>query len=91
MLSNSAPFFRRSQRRVRIINCKTVLSNKARPECGQDTVPIPIPGSEYDHTIEPLERIGIGTPTAQDCQVGEFISSFLILNRLMAQNINAER
>ena len=52
LCANLAPFFRRIQRRVQIMNCKAILSNKAHPEYGQATVPFPIPDSEYDHTIE---------------------------------------
>lgn len=46
------------------MNCKAILSNKARPEFGQASVPFPIPDSEYDHTIGLLEDMGIGSPTA---------------------------
>ena len=30
---------------------KAILSNKAHPELGQATIPLPIRDSEYDHTI----------------------------------------
>ena len=72
------------------MNCKVILSNKAHPEFGQATVPLPIPDSEYDHTIGLLEDMGIGSPTAQDCRVDELISSYPILNRLITQSVNLD-
>ena len=69
---------------------KAILSDKARPELGQATVPFPIPDSEYDHTIELLEDMGIGSPTAQDCRVDELDSEYPILNRLTAQSVNVD-
>lgn len=69
---------------------KAILSDKARPELGQATVPFPIPDSEYDHTIELLENMGIGSPTAQDCRVDELDSEYPILNRLTAQSVNVD-
>ncbi len=36
---------------------KAILSNKAHPELGQATIPLPIRDSEYDHTIGLLEGI----------------------------------
>ena len=47
---------------------KAILSNKAHPELGQATIPLPIRDSEYDHTIGLLESMDIGSPTAQDCR-----------------------
>ena len=72
------------------MNCKAILSNKAHPEYGQATVPFPIPDSEYDHTIGLLEDMGIGSPTAQDCQVDKLDSPYPVLNRLAAQNANVD-
>ena len=72
------------------MNCKAILSNKARPESGQATVPFPIPDSEYDHTIGLLEDMGIGSPTAQDCRVDGLDSPYPVLNRLAAQSANVD-
>ncbi len=69
---------------------KAILSNKAKPELGQATIPLPIPDSEYDHTIELLEDMGIGSPTAQDCQVDGLDSPYPILNRLTTQSVNVD-
>lgn len=69
---------------------KAALSNKAHPEYGQATIPFPIPGSEYDHTMELLEGLDIGSPTAQDCLVGGISGSYPILNRLVTQSVNVD-
>ncbi len=69
---------------------QAVLGSKALPGVGQITVPFPIPDSEYDHTIELLEDMGIGSPTAQDCQVDGLDSPYPILNRLTTQSVNVD-
>lgn len=69
---------------------KAIISSQAEPELGQATIPFPIPDSEYDHTIALLEDMGIGSPTAQDCRVDEVDSTYPILNRLVAQSVNAD-
>lgn len=72
------------------MNCKAILSNKTRPEYGQATIPLPIPDSEYDHTIALLGNMGIGSPTAQDCRVDKLDSPYPVLNRLVAQSANVD-
>ena len=72
------------------MNCKAILSNRAHPEYGQATVPLPIPDSEYDHAIGLLEDLGIGSPTAQDCRVDGLDSPYPVLNRLVTQNANVD-
>ena len=69
---------------------KAEVSSKAHPEYGQATIPFPIPDSDYDHTIELLEDMGIGSPTAQDCRVDGLVSEYPILNRLVAQSVNVD-
>ena len=69
---------------------KAEVSSKAHPEYGQATIPLPIPDSQYDHTIELLEDMGIGSPTAQDCRVDGLVSEYPILNRLVAQSVNVD-
>ena len=69
---------------------QAVVSNKAHPEYGQATIPLPIPDSEYDHTIELLDGLGIGSPTGQDCRVDFLDSKYLILNRLVTQSVNLD-
>ena len=36
---------------------KAVLSNPQRPECGQITIPFPIPVDQYEQTIEMLRAM----------------------------------
>ena len=69
---------------------KAILSNKAKPGYGQVTIPFPIPDNEYDHTINLLEPMGIGSPTAQDCRVEALDSEYPILKRLVAQSVNVD-
>ena len=69
---------------------KATLTNKAHPEYGQATIPFPIPGDQYDHTIELLDGLGIGSPTGQDCRVDFLDSKYLILNRLVTQSVNLD-
>ena len=69
---------------------KAAISSKTHPEYGHATIPFPIPDSEYDHTIDLLEDMGIGTPTARDCHVDRLDSEYPILNRLTAQSVNVD-
>lgn len=69
---------------------KAILRNKNEPGYGQATIPFPIPGSEYDHTIGLLEGMDIGSPTAQDCRVDGLDSSYPILDRLVTQTVNVD-
>ena len=69
---------------------KAILSNKAHPELGQATIPLPIRDSEYDHTIGLLESMDIGSPTAQDCRVDGLDSSYPILDQLVTQTVNVD-
>ncbi len=69
---------------------KAALSNKAHPEYGQISIPFPIPDSEYDRTIGLLESMGIGSPTAQDCQVDELDGFYPVLSCLAGQNVNVD-
>ena len=69
---------------------KVALNNKAHPEYGEASIPFPIPSSEYDHTIDLLDAMGIGDAQAQDCRVSEIYSTYPILNRLVTQSVNVE-
>ena len=69
---------------------QATLTNKAHPEYGQATIPLPIPDSEYDHTIELLLGLGIGSSTNRDCQVDALTSKYPILNRLVTQSVNLD-
>ena len=69
---------------------KATLTNKAHPEYGQATIPFPIPGDQYDQTIELLEGLAIGSPTGQDCRVDFLDSKHPILNRLVTQSVSVD-
>ena len=69
---------------------KAVLSNKEHPEYGVVALPFPISGSDYDYTLKLLERLGIGSPIAQDCRVEKLDSPYPILNRLVTQGVNLD-
>lgn len=69
---------------------KAVLSNKEHPEYGVVALPFPISGNDYDYTLKLLERLGIGSPIAQDCRVEKLDSPYPILNRLVTQGVNLD-
>ncbi len=69
---------------------KAVLSSAAHPEYGFVTVPFPLPDSEYDHTIEMLEDLGIGDVLKQDCRIIEFESQYPVLKRMEGTEVNAD-
>ena len=69
---------------------QAVVSNKAHPEHGQATIPLPIPDSDYDQAIELLEELAIGSPTGQDCRVDLLDSKYPILKRLVTQSVNVD-
>ena len=50
---------------------KAVLSNPRRPECGQITIPFPIPVDQYDQTIEMLQEMDLGYSVNRECRVDE--------------------
>lgn len=65
------------------------LSNKVHPKYGVKLSPSQSP-PPVRHTVELLEAMGIGTPTAQDCRVDEVSSEYPILNRLVTQSTNVD-
>ena len=69
---------------------QATVSNKTHPEYGQATIPLPIPDSDYDQTIELLEGLDIGSPTDQDCRVDFLDSKYPILKRLVTQSVNLD-
>ena len=69
---------------------KAVLSNPQRPECGQITIPFPIPVDQYDQTIEMLRAIGLGEPVDQDCKVDEIDSHYSVLGALHGTKVNVD-
>jgi len=69
---------------------KAVLSSASNPEYGSVTVPFPLPDSEYDHTIERLEDLGIGDALNQDCRIMEFESQYPVLKRMEGTEVNVD-
>jgi len=67
-----------------------VLSNAKHPEYGQATIPFPIPREEYDHVIELLAPLEIGSPVDRDCKVDDISCHYTILNRLVGQSVNLD-
>ena len=48
---------------------EAIISNKAHPDWGCATIPLPIPDEEYAHCMELLEQLEIGGVTASDCHI----------------------
>ena len=69
---------------------QAILSNASHPEYGQLTVPLPIPASEYEHIMEMLEQIEIGSAVKQDCQVDEIQGGWPALCRMERTAVNID-
>lgn len=70
---------------------KARLSNAKHPENGVATVPFPLSGDEYAHSItEVLEPMEIGSAVSQDCKVEEIDSSYEVLQCLKGQEVNVD-
>ena len=70
---------------------QAILSNPRRPECGQITIPFPIPVEQYDQTIEMLQAMDLGHPVNQDCAVDGIDSFYTVLNRLGKAAVNVDQ
>lgn len=70
---------------------KAVLSNPQRPECGQITIPFPIPVDQYNQTIEMLRAMGFGEPVNQDCMVDVIDSHYSVLGTLEGTRVNVDQ
>ena len=77
-----------TQNRQPVMRC--VLSNVAHPEYGQVTVPFPIPGMEYERTLECLAAMELGARLKRDSRVDELESGFPILKRLEKVGANLD-
>lgn len=67
-----------------------VLSNAEYPEYGSIPVDFPIPDELYDHMIERLGRLGIGSTQEQDCKINELNSWYSVLKPLAFQAANVD-
>ncbi len=70
---------------------KAVLSNPQHPECGQITIPFPIPVDQYDKTIEMLRAMGLGEPVDLDCKVDVIDSHYSALGTLEGTLVNIDQ
>ena len=70
---------------------KAVLSNPRRPECGQITIPFPIPNDQYDQTIEMLQAMDLGYSVNRDCTVNEVDSRCHVLAALHGTLVNVDQ
>ena len=69
---------------------KAALSSAAHPEHGEVTIPFPIPGQKYGHTLELLAGLEIGDALEQDCRVEEQDSWYDVLNALEGTAVNVD-
>ena len=70
---------------------KAILSNPRRPECGQITVPFPIPVDQYNQTIEMLRAADLGFSVNRDCAVDGVDSRYNVLNALTGTLVNIDQ
>lgn len=69
---------------------KAVLSNPRNPECGQFTIPFPIPVDQYDQTIDMLQAMELGGPVNRDCRVDVVDSHYSVLGALESKLVNVD-
>ena len=70
---------------------QAVLSNTQHPECGQVTIPFPIPVDQYDKTIEMLQAIDLGFSVNRDCKVDEIGSRYFVLDSIKGTLVNIDQ
>ena len=70
---------------------QAALSNTQRPECGQVTIPFPIPVDQYDNTIEMLQAIDLGFSVNRDCKVDEIDSRYFVLDSIKGTLVNIDQ
>jgi hypothetical protein len=70
---------------------KAVLSNPRRPECGQITIPFPIPVDQYDQTIEMLQEMDLGYSVNRECRVDEVDSHYRVLGAINGTLVNVDQ
>lgn len=70
---------------------QAALSNAKHPEYGEATIPFPLSGDEYAHSInEVLLPRGIGDAISQDCTIESIDSNYEILQCLKGQKVNVD-
>ena len=70
---------------------KAALSNPRRPECGQITIPFPIPMDQYDQTMEMLQATDLGFSVNRDCKVDGVDSHYHVLSALNGTLVNVDQ
>lgn len=68
----------------------TVLSNKQHPEYGVASIPFHIESDDYEHIIELLKPLEIGSVSYADCLIEELVSDLSVLQILEGQEINVD-
>ena len=68
-----------------------MLSNPRHPECGQATIPLPIPVDQYDQTIEMLQAMDLGFSVNRDCKVNEIDSRYSVLGAVQGTLVNIDQ
>lgn len=69
---------------------EAVLSNSDHPEFGEVTIPLPIPREQYDHCIELVNELEIGSVVAPDCHVNEICKGWPVFYRLEGMQVNLD-
>lgn len=88
------PFFRelgRKEEHIMSYVIKAVLHNAQHPECGQITIPFPIPNDQYDEILEKLQAMYAGFSVKLDCTVDEADSWYGVLSALKGQPVNVDQ
>lgn len=70
---------------------KAVLSNPRHPECGQITIPFPIPADQYDQTVEMLQTMDLGYSMNRDCKLDEVDGHYHVLGALNGTLVNVDQ
>ena len=69
---------------------KAIICNKAYPDLGSATIPLPILDKDYAHCVELLEGLRIGGATANDCCIDQLIGAPPYLDVLKQQEVNID-
>ena len=69
---------------------QAIICNKAYPDLGCATIPLPIPEEEYARCIELLEGMRIGNAAANDCYIDQLNGAPPYLDVLEKQEVNID-
>ena len=69
---------------------QAIICNKAYPDLGCATIPLPIPDKEYAHCMELLEGMQIGGVKASDCYIDQLNDALPYLDVLEKQEVNID-